>query len=198
VGILVGGTFAHQVSAPPPPIAPSLSRRKSLRFCKNHAFGILAAMACAFWLVQGASGDLRWHEPRKESLRVRLIALTLADPRSSFFSSHEIFVAEQELAPRETRLVKLVYAFLPYQPRLSEEGLDFFTVHELHAVRDPSCDETLSQMTAIWENRARLELRYSSDAPVLNPERRHSPLACYQTDAEDYDRGVHQPPGPGD
>lgn len=166
---------------------------------KKPACNLLALAACAAFFVQTASGDLRWHEPRKESLKVRLIALTLADPRSSFFSSHEIFVAEQQLgAHGETRLLKLVYSFLPYQPRLSEEGLDYFTVHELRAVRDEGCDETLGQMTAIYEHRARLELKYSSDAPVLNAARRHSPLACYETTAEDYDRSVHQPPAPGD
>jgi hypothetical protein len=138
---------------------------------------------------------LQWREARKESMRLRLVALAWNHPRSSFFRSEEIFIAEKELDKNETRLVKLVYDFLPYQPRLSEFGMDYSTLHELRAVRDASCDETLAQMTSSPAGDWRQEeshLKYSTDAPVLNLERHKSHLPCYVTSADDYSRPVHE------
>jgi len=155
------------------------------------------ALIVAVCLVGGsetARGNLPWNAPKKESMRLRLVALAWNHPRASFFGSEEVFIAEKELGKDESRLVKLVYDFLPYQPRLSEEGLDYSTMHELRAVRDPQCDETLAQITGSQTGDWRQEqsqLKYSSAAPPLNLSRHKSPLPCYVTSAEDYSKAVH-------
>jgi hypothetical protein len=138
--------------------------------------------------IKPAQAELRWGQPvKKEHMKVRLVALAWTHQRSSFFANEEIFVAEKELSPGELSLVKLVYGFLPYQPRLSETGFEYSTLHVLRAQRDPSCDETLLQMTEYGG------LRYASDSAVGDLERRRTPLACYVTSAEDYTHAVHAP-----
>jgi hypothetical protein len=149
---------------------------------------------CVISGSETAHGNLPWPAPKKESMRLRLVALAWNHPRSSFSTSEEIFVAEKELNKDETRLVKLVYEFLPYQPRLSDEGLDYSTLHELRAVRDPQCDETLDKMATgqmgDWRQQ-QSQLKYSTDAPPLNSSRHKNPLPCYVTNAEDYSKPVH-------
>jgi len=126
-------------------------------------------------------------QSKRETMRVRLIALAESDPRSSFFSTHEVFVAAQVLRGEdESRLVKLVYAFLPYQPRLSDYGFDYSLIYELHATRDPSCDQSLTQMTTDQRDSRHRSLKYTSDSPVLNTVRRYRPLPCYSSTPEDY------------
>jgi hypothetical protein len=136
-----------------------------------------------------ARGDLKWQWPRKEVMRLRLVALAWNHPRSSYFASEEIFIAEKQLDQNESRLVKLVFGFLPYQPRLSDYGLDYSTLHELRAAREPDCDETLAQMmtghVGDWRQ-SQPGLKYATDAPVLNLARSKSHLPCYVTDADDY------------
>jgi hypothetical protein len=151
----------------------------------------------AVWVLSGAEparGNLPWPVPQKETMRLRLVALAWNHPRSSFFASEEIFVAEKELSKGESRLVKLVYAFLPYQPRLSDEGLKYSTLHEVRTVRDPQCDETLAQIakgqTGDWRQQ-RPQLKYSEGAPPLNLSRQKNPLPCYITNADDYTRPIH-------
>jgi hypothetical protein len=143
-----------------------------------------------------ARGELQWQSPKMESVRLRIVALAWNHPRTSFFENEEIFIAEKELNKEESRLVKLVYDFLPYQPRLSEYGLDYSTVHELRAVRDPQCDETLAELITgqlgDWRQ-GKPELKYSTDAPPLNLERHKSRLPCYVTSADDYSRPLHAP-----
>src|SRR5712672_3115056 len=97
-----------------------------------------------------AEGQLRWtYPPKKAPIRLRLVAIAFADhPRSSFFSSQEVFVAETEIAHEEWSLIKLVFTFLPYEPRLSESGFDYSLVHEVSASRDQNCDQTVAQLTA--------------------------------------------------
>lgn len=135
--------------------------------------------------------ELHWQMAKKQPIRVRLVALAWNHPSSSFFANEEVFIAEKELDPEESQLVKLVYGFLPYQPRLSAYGLDYSMVHEVNAVRDPECDETLLQITSgevgDWRH-FYAGLRYSSDAPPLNLARHKSALPCYLTTAEDYRR----------
>jgi hypothetical protein len=143
-----------------------------------------------------ARGELHWQEAKKEQLRVRLVALAASYPRSSVYSNQEVFIAAQEVEPGEARLLKLVYGFLPYQPRLSESGLDYSTVHQLRATRDPDCDETLAQMASSNKNRPKLVWEYSTDSPGLDPARRRRPLPCYETTAEDYGKSLHEPAGP--
>ncbi len=73
---------------------------------------LLCLAGVVFVLFTGmptADGQLHWPSPRKEAIEVRLIALAVAYPRSSFFSNDEVFIAEQQLAKEESRFIKLVY-----------------------------------------------------------------------------------------
>jgi len=143
-----------------------------------------------------ARGELEWQMPKMQPMRLRLVALAWNHPPTSFFASEEIFIAEMEITKDESRLVKLVYNFLPYQPRLSDNGFDYSTVHELRAARDPECDETLGQLTTgqvgDWRQNG-TQLKYSTDAPALNLARHKSRLPCYVTSAADYTKPVHEP-----
>ena len=159
--------------------------------------GITLGALGAFGGHETAQAELHWRPAKKEAMRVRLVALSLAFPRSSFFTTQEVFIAEKQFAPDESRLVKLVYEFLPYQPRLSEYGLDYSTLHELRAVRNPSCDETLRQMSSPrnmpdWPQPDQ-SWKYANDAPILNPGRHRNNLPCYETTADDYSKSVHEP-----
>jgi hypothetical protein len=165
---------------------------------------LVLALVGSFALLarERAMGELHWQLPKKQELRVRLIALALEPPRSSFFPNEEVFVAALEVSKDESRLIKLVYDFLPYQPPLSEYGMDYSLLHQIRALRDPSCDETLLQMSyprnvPDWP-RSDQSWKYAVDSPDLNPERRHARLPCYQTTAQDYDHSVHQPPSEDD
>ena len=157
---------------------------------------ILVVVASTLCGYQDAHAELHWNKAKKEPIKVRLVALTWNHQRSSFFASEEIFVAEKELDRDEGRLVKLIYGFLPYQPRLSESGLDYASVYEVRAMRDESCDESLSQMTAgdngDWRQPAS-DLKYSADAPELNIQREKTALPCYRTSPEDYNKVVQRP-----
>ncbi len=146
--------------------------------------------------------QLHWPATKKEHVRVRLIALAQDHPRSSFFANQEVYVAEKQLGSGdESRLVKLVYNFLPYQPRLSEYGFEYPLVHELAAVRDPSCDETLTQMTdeanalgGREPQHPRSGMKYTAEAPDLSTDRHRDDLPCYVTTADDYDKTLSEPP----
>jgi hypothetical protein len=134
--------------------------------------------------------QLRWPDPPKKAhMRVRLVAVAQADPRSSYFASHEVLIAEKELGTDEWSLIKLVYSFLPYQPRLSESGFDYAVIHEFSASRNTSCDETVAQMTSRDSpDHTPIRLKYSHDSPVKDLDRRRLPLPCYETTADDYGR----------
>ena len=69
-----------------------------------------------------AKGQLRWEiRPSKCSYGCAWLPLLLLTTRGlAFFSSQEVFVAEWEIAHEEWSLIKLVFTFLPYEPRLSE------------------------------------------------------------------------------
>jgi hypothetical protein len=140
-----------------------------------------------------AEGQLRWPDPLKKAMRVRLVAIALVEPRSSFFASHEVFVAETELGHDEWGLIKLIFAFLPYQPRLSEAGFDYSVVHEFGAWRDPDCDETLEQLTARSLPDRHEPLIYSRNVPREDLDRRRIPLPCYETKADEYIRSSFEP-----
>jgi hypothetical protein len=132
-------------------------------------------------------------------MHVRLVAVALADARSSFFSSHEVFVAETEIGREEWSLIKLVFTFLPYQPRLLESGFDYSVVHEVSAWRDPGCDETVAQLTARSLPDRHEPLIYSRNAPREDLDRRRIPLPCYETNADGYIKSSFEPlaPPPG-
>ena len=144
---------------------------------------LIAVILCAGAAQQRANAELHWQNQKKEHLRIRLVALAIAYPRSGYFPSQEVFVAEQQIEKDETRLVKLVYNFLPYQPRLSEYGMEYTTAHEIRATRDPDCDEMLNHMGPQGTSK----FKYSEDAPKLDLEHQRFRLRCYETTAEDYD-----------
>jgi len=146
-------------------------------------------------MVGRADAQLRWPDaPKKAPLRVRLVAIVLSDPHSSFFSSHEVVVAEKEIGHEEWSLIKLVYSYLPYQPRLSEVGFDYSVIHEFSATRDNGCDQTLADLTLKeGTNDEHLSLKYASEAPRSDLDRRRIPLPCYETTADDYTKAPHQP-----
>jgi GAF domain-containing protein len=120
-----------------------------------------------------------------KELSVNFIGPAVALPSSSYFASHEVFIAEERVSRRRTRLIKLVYEFLSYQPRLSDYGPNYPAVDKLRATRDPSCDETGMQVTSSGNmpgqgGRLQLDSKYSNQL--------ESTLPCYRTTADDYRR----------
>lgn len=160
------------------------------------AAGIVLAAATLLARTGPQYGQFAWPDsPRKAPLRFRVVAVALADPRSSYFSSHEVLIAETEIAHDEWSLIKVVYNFLPYQPRLSETGFDYSVIYEFSAARNDKCDESLDQITAIQSTtKPPISLRYAQDSPLQDLEgRRTKPLPCYETSASDFSRSVRQP-----
>ena len=146
----------------------------------------------------GGSGEkaagLHWPDfPKKARMRVRLVAVALNPPRSSFFSNVEVLVAEKEIGSEEYSLIKLVFTYLPYQPRISEVGLDYSVVHEVSAWRNPDCDETVAQLTARSLPDRHEPMTYSRNAPRKDLDLRRMPLPCYETRADDYIRSSLEP-----
>ena len=144
-----------------------------------------------------ADGQLHWRAPKKEPIEVRLIALAVAYPKSSFFSNDEVFVAEQEMAKEESRFIKLVYDFLPYQAPLSS-SMDYSLVYTFHAVRDSSCDESLWEMRALQRHErtppgSSSEWKYAAYSPIGDLDRRQARLRCYRTTSDDYDKAMRAP-----
>jgi len=72
-------------------------------------------------------------------VRVRVIAPVLPLPSFSYFSSSEIFIAEELLSEHQKRPIKLVYDFLPYQHRLSEYCPKYPELEQLQVTRDATC-----------------------------------------------------------
>lgn len=169
---------------------------------KNWARVLLfLAATCIVGPGRQADGQLRWdYPPRKAPIRIRLVAVAYADrPRSSFFASQEVFVAETEFSHEEWGLIKLVFTFLPYQPRLSESGFDYSVVHEVSAWRHPECDQTVDQLTARSLPARHEPLTFSRNVPGADKrdlDRKRIPLQCYETNADDYIRSRFEPLGP--
>lgn len=144
-----------------------------------------------------AEGQLRWaYPPKKAPMRLRLVALAISLPRSSFFKSYEVFVAETEIAHDEWSPIKLVFYFLPYEPRLSESGFDYSVVHEVSASRDENCDQTVEQLTARNQPDRHEPLIYSRNVPREDLDRRITPLPCYETSAYEYIKSSVEPISP--
>jgi Rap1a immunity proteins len=140
---------------------------------------------------------LHWPDlPKKARMRVRVVAVALALPRSSFFSNLEVLVAEKEIGTEEFSLIKLVFTYLPYQPPLSEAGFDYSVVHEVSAWRNPDCDETVAQLTTRSMPDRHEPMIYSRNAPRHDLDLRHIPLPCYETRADDYIRSSLEPVPP--
>ena len=144
-----------------------------------------------------ADGQLHWSF-RKEPIEVRLIALAVMYPRSSFFANDEVFVAEQELGNEESRFIKLVYDFLPYQSPLSSSGLDYSLVHVVRAVRDTTCDESLWEMRLLQRQgrhseATNMDWRYAQYSPIADLDFRQARLRCYRTTSDDYEKTLREP-----
>ncbi len=166
---------------------------------KNWTTALLfLATTCLGGPGRQAEGQLRWsYPPKKAPMRFRLVAVAYADhPRSSFFSSQEVFVAETEIGQEESSLIKLVFTFLPYEPRLSESGFDYSVVHEVSASRDERCDQTVAQLTARQLPNRHEPLIYSRNVPRVDLNRRRSPLPCYETSANEYIKASFEPVAP--
>lgn len=161
----------------------------------------LTAAGLIFILLTGTSvadGQLHLNTLRKQQIEVRLIALAIAYPRTSFFANDEVFIAEQELAKEESRFIKLVYDFLPYQTPLSSYGLNYSLVHRVNAIRDTGCDESLWEMRTALEQRRRsdrstAEWKYAAQTPVADLDHRQAKLRCYRTTSDDYERVYREP-----
>jgi hypothetical protein len=158
---------------------------------------LFLAATCLGGSGRRAEGQLRWPDPPKTApIRVRLVAVAISLPRSSFFKSYEVFVAETEIGHEEWGLIKLIFTFLPYEPRLSESGFDYSIVHEVSAWRDRNCDETLAQLTARSRPDRHEPLIYSRHVPRVDLDRRHIPLPCYETSADEYIKSSFEPVAP--
>jgi hypothetical protein len=148
--------------------------------------------------IRTADGQLRFRHPHKQEIEVRLIALAVEYPRSSFFSNDEVFVAEQELGNEESRFIKLVYDFLPYETPLSNSGLKYSLVHKVNAIRDTTCDESLWQMRSLMDQKRRTQesnskWKYSIESPIADLDRRQARLRCYRTTSDDYEKASDEP-----
>ena len=157
---------------------------------------LLLIVLALFVKAPAARAELQWEANQREQLRLRIVALAASYPRSSVFSTDEVFIAEMQISHDESRLVKLIYAFLPYQPRLSEYGLDYALVHELTALRDPSCDESLHELMTVQKSDGSVErndVKYSTDSPVLDMKHERGILHCYRTTPEEYAKAIHDP-----
>jgi hypothetical protein len=168
---------------------------KLFRIPVSSAVGVLFLL---FSGIPAADGQPSVGHPKKQPIEVRLIALAVAYPRSSFFSSDEVFVAEQELGKEESRFIKLVYDFLPYEAPLSDSGLKYYLVHKVNAVRDATCDESLWEMRSLMDHRPMSERtssrwKYAVESPISDLDRRQASLRCYRTSSDDYESTLNHP-----
>jgi len=137
---------------------------------------------------------LHWPDPPKKArMRVRLVAIALALPRSSYAENLEELVAEKEIGAEEFSLIKLVFTYLPYQPALSGSRFDYSVVHEVLAWRNPDCDETVADLTARNLPDRHEPMIYSRNVPREDLDVRHVPLPCYETKADDYIKSSLEP-----
>ena len=164
---------------------------------RTTALVFLAAICIGCFSGQ-AEAQLRWPEypPKTSPIRVRLVAVASSLPRSSYGSSYEVFIAETEVGDGEWSLIKLVFSFLAFQPRLSDTGFDYSVVHEIAAWRDPDCDQTVVELTARSLPRRRVRVIYAPNVPKENLDRRRIPLPCYQTNADEYIKSTMEPVSP--
>ena len=125
--------------------------------------------------------------PDTKELSVNFMVPALVLPTSSYFSNYEVFIAEQRVTRHQSRLIKLVYEFLSYQPRLSDYGPNYPGIENLRATRDRSCDQALMQVassatTVLGSLSGRVQLSAKS------LEQQQSTLECYRTTADDFRR----------
>jgi hypothetical protein len=113
-------------------------------------------------------------------LPLRLVAMAAVLPTSSYFANYEVFIAERKLSRSASELIKLVYMSLPYQPRLSEYGLNSSRVYNLRVTRDSSCDESLLEMS----------FPEASGNKSDSSGSKSNALPCYRTTADDYRKAL--------
>jgi hypothetical protein len=130
--------------------------------------------------------------PATIELPVRVIGMALSLPNSSYFSNYEVFIAERRIKKGNPELIKLVYVSLPYQPRLTDYGLDDSKVYKLRVTRDPTCDESLLDMTWPQTDEKKSGSKYATGPPALAPNEPNNLLPCYRTTADDYRIAVTQ------
>ena len=131
------------------------------------------------------AAETREQPAQTKEVSVNFVGLALSLPSSSYFASHEVFIAE-ERTRAQSRLIKLVYEFLPYQERLSDYGPDYPDVDKLRVTRDASCDESLPQvMTAMTKSSHAVTDRLQQH---VNGGVQAGKLECYRTTADDYRR----------
>jgi GAF domain-containing protein len=138
--------------------------------------------------VPETGGDRK--HPIFQDVQLRVISLTWAPSRSSYFSSFEVFIAEKWLNKKGSEFIKLVYEFLPYQQRLSEYGSQDLKVRRLRVTRDSTCDESLMQMAWPEGENGPPGSQHSGDALASTSTDRDNALPCYRTTADDYRRAV--------
>jgi len=168
---------------------------------KRFRIPVSCAAGVLFLLFSGlpaADGQLGLDHSKKQPIEVRLIALAVTYPRSSVFSNDEVFVAEQQLGKEESRFIKLVYDFLPYEVPLSDSGLNYSLVHKVNAVRDAKCDESLWQMRSHMDPRhpseqASSRWKYAVESPISDLDHRQALLRCYRTTSDDHESTLNQP-----
>ena len=125
--------------------------------------------------------------PDTKELNVNFMVPALVLPMSSYFTNYEVFIAEQRLTRHQSRLIKLVYEFLSYQPRLSDYVSNYPGIENLHATRDRNCDQTLMQVASSSATVPRaLSGRLQLSAKSI--EQQQSTLECYRTTADDFRR----------
>ena len=194
----------------PPDVSVEQVVRMSLNRLKRkpEELDLDAAIVVLRALNEGAAGPciggsgkeaegLHWPDPpQKARIRVRLVAVGLALPRTSFFSNLEVLVAEKEIGQEEFSLIKLVFTYLPYQPRLSESGFDYSVVHEISARRNLDCDETVAHLTMRSLPDRHEPMIYARNAPRQDLDLRRLPLPCYETRADDYIKSSLEPMPP--
>ena len=172
----------QQIAALPAPVARSGSGRPTT-LASGLPGGLLPGEIIPNH--EETAADTREPADTKE-LNVNFMVPALVLPMSSYFPNYEIFIAEQRLTRNQSRLIKLVYEFLSYQPRLSDYGANS-GIENLRATRDRSCDQALMQLASSasaipWSQSARLQLGAKS------LEQRQSTLECFRTTADDFRR----------
>ena len=121
---------------------------------------------------------------------MKIVALAFALPGTSFSSSYEVFVAERQLSNHRLQLIKLVYWFLPYQPRLSEFHPDSSRIYKLRATRDRACDESIQHMNLSPTGDGDPNSKVPLDSEALTPDGLNTVLPCYRTTADDYRKAM--------
>ena len=188
-----GGSRISSLSAAATPVVPPPAVVRSASSVSRRSSPITSAALVSAALPPNVPPPARWVDDSEETftgskeMSVNFIGLALALPASSYFSSHEVFIAEGRFSRDQSRLIKLVYEYLPYQSPLSDYGPNYPALDRLRVTRDPSCDEKLARAVAAvdlpgWRRPDRVQQALKSSG---RPE---STLECYRTTADDYRR----------